>query len=97
MPSHGFHGLVASSESSLIMWSLPPPIVVYSSHVLYGWNQRMRSSPSTCCSVVAVLVQPGRLHVGADAERLAAFQVALRREVGVRDAEAQVLDRRHRG
>src|ERR1051326_7739159 len=52
MASQGFQGLVASSESSLIMWSLPPPMVVYSIQVLYGENQRMRSSPSTLLSVV---------------------------------------------
>src|SRR4051812_12878853 len=51
MPSQGFHGLVAASGSYRIMWSLPPPIVVYSSHDLYGWNHRIRSGPSTFTSV----------------------------------------------
>ena len=34
IPSHGFHGLTDSIGSSLIMWSLPPPIVVYFNQLL---------------------------------------------------------------
>ena len=39
IPGHGL-GFVLSNGSKPSMWSLPPPMVVYSSHDLYGWNHR---------------------------------------------------------